>query len=65
VPKFFYLWKVFSDSCENREDESATPRASTFVISTKKVRELGVDIEPLEDVMRELVESLKEIKALN
>jgi hypothetical protein len=29
------------------------------------VRELGVDIEPLEDVMRELVESLKEIKALN
>lgn len=60
LQKLFPQYKVVA-----REAESATPRASTFVISTKKVRELGVDIEPLEDVLRELVESLKEIKALN
>jgi len=46
------------------EDENATPRASTYILSTKKVRELGLDIQPLEEVLEELVESLKEGKFL-
>ncbi|KAG0568830.1 hypothetical protein KC19_6G047900 [Ceratodon purpureus] len=48
-----------------REDPNAQPRATPFLINNEKVKELGVNLQPLEDVLRELVESLKELKYLN
>lgn len=49
---------------EAREDESQKPRATPYVLSTKKAKALGVDFQPLEGVLQEMVESFKENKFL-
>jgi len=47
-----------------REDENQKPRASPYVLSTKKAKDLGVDFQPLEEVLQEMVASFKDKKFL-
>jgi nucleoside-diphosphate-sugar epimerase len=59
------LKKLFPQyNIETREDENQKPRASPYVLSTKKAKDLGVDFQPLEEVLQEMVASFKEHKFL-
>jgi len=59
------LKKLFPQyNIEAREDENQKPRATPFVLSTEKAKALGVEFQPLEEVLQEMVASFQEHKIL-
>lgn len=59
------LKKLFPQyNIETREVEDQKPRATPFVLSTEKAKALGVEFQPLEEVLQEMVASFKENKFL-
>jgi nucleoside-diphosphate-sugar epimerase len=61
LQKLFPLYNI-----ETREGEyDAQPRAKPYVVSTKKLTDLGLEIEPLEQVLQEMVASFEEHEFLN